>query len=66
MLTIHSAPDQITAMINVDFENSITAGEVEQIVQALETEAHARWPELLRLFIRPMAGAAAERERAEP
>jgi cation diffusion facilitator family transporter len=61
VLTIHSAPDQITAMINVDFENSITAGEVEQIVQAIEDEAHARWPQLMRLFIRPMAGAAAER-----
>ena len=61
VLTIHSAPDQITAMINVDFENSITAGEVEQIVQTIEDEAHARWPQLMRLFIRPMAGAAAER-----
>ena len=62
VLTVHSAPDQITAMINVDFENSITAGEVEQIVQAIEDEAHARWPQLRRLFIRPMAGAASERQ----
>jgi cation diffusion facilitator family transporter len=62
VLTIHSAPDQIAAMINVDFEDSISAGEVERIVQAVEDEAHARWPQLMRLFIRPMAGAAAERQ----
>ena len=63
VVTLHLAPDQIAAMINVDFQNSITAGEVEQIVRALENEAHARWPELLRLFIRPMAGAAGERKK---
>jgi cation diffusion facilitator family transporter len=63
VLTLHLAPDQIAAMINVDFQNSITAGEVEKIVRGLEDEAHARWPELLRLFIRPMAGAAAERKK---
>ncbi len=63
VLTLHLAPDQIAAMINVDFQNSITAGEVERIVGALEDEAHARWPQLIRLFIRPMAGAARERKK---
>ncbi|MEO7865682.1 MAG: cation diffusion facilitator family transporter [Sphingomicrobium sp.] len=60
VLTIHSAPDQITAMINVDFEDKISAGDVEQIVCDVETEAHRRWPELKRMFIRPMQGAANE------
>jgi divalent metal cation (Fe/Co/Zn/Cd) transporter len=57
VLTVHSAPDQITAMINVDFRDTITAGDVERIVCEVETEAHERWPELRRLFIRPMQGA---------
>lgn len=60
VLTVHSAPDQITAMINVDFDDSISAGEVERIVCSVESEAHGRWPELRRLFIRPMQGAATE------
>ena len=63
VLTVHSSPDQITAMMNVDFDNAISAGEVERIVQEVESEARAQWPEVRRLFIRPMHGAAAERKR---
>jgi cation diffusion facilitator family transporter len=63
VLTIHSAPDQITAMINVDFRDDILAGEVERIVREIETEAHDRWPEVRRLFVRPMQGAAEERKK---
>jgi cation diffusion facilitator family transporter len=63
VLTIHSAPDQITAMISVDFRDSITAGDVERIVHEVEREAHRRWPQVRRLFIRPMQGAAAERAK---
>jgi cation diffusion facilitator family transporter len=57
--TVHSAPDQITAMMSVDFEDSIPAGEVERIVAAIEAEAAARWPEVRRLYIRPEQGAEA-------
>ena len=61
VLTVHSAPDQITAMINVDFRDTISAADVERIVREVEKEAHRRWPKVRRLFIRPMQGAAAER-----
>jgi cation diffusion facilitator family transporter len=66
VLTVHSAPDQIIAMMNVDFRDSITAGDVERIVCEVETEAHQRWPHVRRLFIRPMHGAAAERPGKRP
>ncbi|MFL6752722.1 MAG: cation diffusion facilitator family transporter [Sphingomicrobium sp.] len=58
ILTVHSSPDQITAMINVDFDNQMSAGEVEQIVCGVEHEARERWPHVRRLFARPMQGAA--------
>jgi cation diffusion facilitator family transporter len=61
VLTVHSSPDQITAMINVDFDDKILAGEVERIVCDVELEAQERWPEVRHLFIRPMQGAAKER-----
>ena len=61
VLTVHSAPDQITAMINVDFVDTISAGDVERIVGEVEKEAHRRWPKVRRLFIRPMQNAASER-----
>ncbi len=53
ILTLHSAPDQITAMMSVDFDDSITAGQVELIVDQIECEAGARWPAVTRLYIRP-------------
>ena len=62
VLTVHSSPDQITAMVNVDFDDKISAGDVERIVLDVETEVRERWPEVRRLFIRPVHGAAAELE----
>jgi cation diffusion facilitator family transporter len=63
VLTVHSAPDQITALLAVDFEDGISAAEVERIVADIEREARARWPAVKRLFIRPEQGAA-ERHHA--
>ncbi|HEX5257678.1 MAG TPA: cation diffusion facilitator family transporter [Sphingomicrobium sp.] len=60
VLTIHSAPDMITAMINVDFENGISAGDVERIVCDVELDAQKRWPQVRRLFIRPLHDAASQ------
>lgn len=58
VLTVHSSPDQITVMMNVDFRNDLPAGEVERIVCRVEEEARERWPSVRRLFVRPMEGAA--------
>jgi cation diffusion facilitator family transporter len=61
VLTVHSSPDQITVMMNVDFDDSILAGEVERLVCRVEDEARERWPQVRRLFVRPMQGAAEQR-----
>jgi cation diffusion facilitator family transporter len=53
VLTIHSAPDVITAMVSVDFDDNISAGDVERIVCEIEEEASKRWPQVARLYIRP-------------
>ena len=63
VLTVHSAPDQVTVMINVDFRDDMLAGEVERIVDETERDARSRWPEVRRLFVRPMQGAAEERKK---
>jgi cation diffusion facilitator family transporter len=60
VLTLHSSPDQITVMMNVDFRDDMLAGEVERIVCRVEQEARERWPAVRRLFVRPMQGAAAQ------
>jgi cation diffusion facilitator family transporter len=58
VLTVHSSPDQITVMMNVDFRDDMRAGEVERIVCRVEDEARERWPAVRRLYVRPMQGAA--------
>jgi cation diffusion facilitator family transporter len=61
VLTVHSAPDQITVMLSADFDDAITAGEVERIVADIEAEVAERWPAVRRLFVRPEQNAAAHR-----
>jgi cation diffusion facilitator family transporter len=53
VLTIHSSPDQITAMLSVDFDDRITARDVEALVCEIEREAAQRFPIVRRLYIRP-------------
>lgn len=53
VLTVHSAPDQITAMLSVDFDDNITARDVEALVWGIEVEAAQRFPMVRRLYLRP-------------
>ena len=53
ILTVHSAPDQITAMLSVDFDDGISARDVEQLVCEIEQDAADRLPIVHRLYIRP-------------
>ncbi len=53
VLTVHSSPDQITAMLSVDFDDDITARDVEALVWGIEKEAAHRFPMVRRLYIRP-------------
>jgi hypothetical protein len=50
-------------MMNVDFRDSLLAADVERIVCEVEAEARERWPDVRRLFIRPMQGAAEQRKK---
>jgi len=61
VLTVHSAPDIITAMLSVDFDDNISAGEVERIVRYIEEQASRRFPHVRSLFVRPQQDAAALR-----
>ena len=45
ILTVHSAPDQIIAMLSVDFDDHISAREVERLVCEIEDETAAKFPD---------------------
>jgi cation diffusion facilitator family transporter len=57
VITIHNAPDQIVAAMDVDFDNRIGAGDVERIVREIERDVRAQWPAIVRLYIRPLEDA---------
>jgi divalent metal cation (Fe/Co/Zn/Cd) transporter len=61
ILTVHSAPDQITAMLSVDFEDHITAREVERLVCEIEKETAEHFPHVRRMYIRPRSPADGDR-----
>ena len=58
ILTVHSSPDQVTVAMSADFEDSITAGDVERIIADIEARVEKRWPVVKRLYIRPQQNAA--------
>ena len=53
IMTIHNAPEQIVAAVNVDFDNRLSAGDVERIVDAIERDLQAEFPSIYRVYVRP-------------
>ncbi|HXH16197.1 MAG TPA: cation diffusion facilitator family transporter [Sphingomonas sp.] len=51
--TIHTAPDSIFAAISADFEDSVTMGDGETMIEAMENELRAAVPLLSSIYIRP-------------
>ncbi|MES3152321.1 cation diffusion facilitator family transporter [Sphingomonas faeni] len=51
--TIHTAPESIFAAISADFDDSITMGAGETMIEAMETELRAAVPTLSSIYIRP-------------
>lgn len=60
IMTIHNAPDQIVAAVNVDFDNRLGAGDVERIVDEIERVLRAEFPAIYRVYVRPHEDAGAK------
>jgi cation diffusion facilitator family transporter len=57
VLTVHGAPDRVTAMLSVDFQDDISAREVEAVVYSIEQQVAEEFPIVHRLYIRPYSAA---------
>lgn len=57
VLTLHAAPDMVTAIISADFDDAITARAVEDIVAAIRAEVAGRFPVVTRVFVDPRNSA---------
>ena len=60
VLTVHQAPRIVVAVISADFEDSISAREVEIIVRDIEAAVDRQFPTVARVYVRPLdlSGAA--------
>jgi cation diffusion facilitator family transporter len=57
LITAQLAPDQIVAALSVDFDDRISAREVELAVTDLERKVRAAHPGVVALFVKPQAGS---------
>jgi cation diffusion facilitator family transporter len=62
--TSQMAPDQVIATIGIRIEDQLRVPEVEQLIRRIEQAMRARYPQLFRVFIRPVSGTTAERNAA--
>ncbi len=53
IMTLHNSPDQIVAALNVDFDNRLSAADVERIVDEIERDLRSEFPSIHRVYIRP-------------
>ena len=53
VVSVHSAPDQVLAILSADFDDRISAGDVERIVADIEATIAADFPIVTRLYVRP-------------
>jgi cation diffusion facilitator family transporter len=51
--TIHTAPDSVFVAISADFDDALTMGEGEALIERLETELRDAVPMLASIYIRP-------------
>jgi len=57
VLTLHSAPTLVTVIISADFEDTMSARDVERIVLAIETQVSTQFPIVARVYVRPRDSA---------
>jgi cation diffusion facilitator family transporter len=57
IVTIHNAPNQIVVAMNVDFDNRMSAGDVERIIDEIERDVRAGHPDVTRIYVRPHENA---------
>jgi cation diffusion facilitator family transporter len=51
--TIHTAPQSVFVAISADFDDMLTMGDGEKLVETIEAQLKARFPQLSSIYIRP-------------
>ncbi|TIW99181.1 MAG: cation transporter [Mesorhizobium sp.] len=63
VLTVHMGPAEIVAGLSIEFEDHLTAPEIEACVERLEAKLKKEMPEITRLFVKPQTSGTWEKRR---
>jgi divalent metal cation (Fe/Co/Zn/Cd) transporter len=63
VVTVHLGPDQIVAGLSIEFEDHVTAPEIESCVERIEQRLKTELPEITSLFVKPQTSGHWERRR---
>jgi len=63
ILSVHIGPEEIVAGLSIEFEDHMTAPEIEACVERLEARLKTEMPEISRLFVKPQSAGTWERRR---
>jgi cation diffusion facilitator family transporter len=55
VLTLHLAPDQVMAAMSFEFDDALTAPQIEQMIADIERRIHDAHPEVTSLFVKPQS-----------
>jgi divalent metal cation (Fe/Co/Zn/Cd) transporter len=64
-LTMHLGPKDVLLTISLDFADSLSSGEVERSVSALEAEIKSKHPEIQRVFIEAQDWLGHQKSKAQ-
>ena len=53
LITVHLAPQQIIAALDIDFADDLRASEIERATASLEASLKTRHPDIVALFVTP-------------
>jgi cation diffusion facilitator family transporter len=55
LVTVHLAPDQVVAALNLEFKDQLTTPEIEKTVAAIESRICKLHPEVVSIFVKPQS-----------
>jgi cation diffusion facilitator family transporter len=64
--TSQMSPDQVIATIAIEIDEDLRVSEVQRLIGNIEQSLRDRFPQLFRIFIRPMAPDSPEQDVAAP
>ncbi|TPI66905.1 cation transporter [Mesorhizobium sp. B3-1-3] len=63
ILSVHIGPEEIVAGLSIEFEDHLTAPEIEACVERLEARLKQEMPQISRLFVKPQTTGTWEQRR---